>query len=78
MKGTDQKFYAQSFVPSLARADGKSIDDVRLGLSDAVRRGELFAFVEIPADALTVDPSRATMARIAYVSDAPTYDTLRA
>lgn len=48
-------------------------DELRLELSDRVRRGELFAFVEIPAD--IADPEAA--ADVRYYSDHPSYTALR-
>jgi ABC-2 type transport system permease protein len=53
---------------------GKSLDEVRLELSDRIRAKELFAFVELPADALTADGLVAP--RIRYYSDEPTYRDL--
>ncbi len=51
---------------------GKDLDAARLELSDRVRRRELFAFVELPADAFSSDnPS------IRYYSDDPTFEDLR-
>jgi len=49
-------------------------DQARAALSDRVKRDELFAFVEIPADAL--DP--ATASRVQYYSNHPAYRTLPA
>ena len=52
---------------------GRSTEELALELSERVRRGELFAFVDIPADAIVEkgsDPVR-------YSSDRPTYDDLR-
>ena len=51
---------------------GRQPDDLRLELSDRVRKGELFAFVEVPAN--VIDP--AADARIQYYSDHPSYTTL--
>lgn len=51
------------------RAVGIPSDDVRLSLSERVRKGELFAFVEIP-DSPDVD-------KVHYYSDHPAYDDLR-
>src|SRR6185503_2371626 len=49
-------------------------DQARAALSDRVKRDELFAFVEIPGDAL--DP--ATASRVQYYSNHPAYRTLPA
>jgi ABC-type Na+ efflux pump permease subunit len=55
------------FLPELV--DGGATDASRLRLSDRVRKEELFAFVEIPAD---LDHER-----VRYYSDHPAYDELR-
>lgn len=52
------------------------IEGQRLELSDRVRAGELFAFVEIGPDALYADDSREP-ARILYYSENPVFDNLR-
>lgn len=56
------------FVPERADVGGRALDDVRLALSERVRKEELFAFVEIPAE-----PDRE---KIRYYSDHPAYDDL--
>ncbi|MGE5361883.1 MAG: ABC transporter permease, partial [Bacteroidales bacterium] len=57
----------------LVQSGGSTIDDQqRLRLSEQVRAGRLFAFVEIPAD--TIDADRA--GRIRYYSNHPSYDAL--
>jgi ABC-2 type transport system permease protein len=59
------------FLPSAAAfepADGRA----RADLSDRVKRGEIFAFVEIPADALNPD----TKTPISYYSNHPGYRPL--
>jgi ABC-2 type transport system permease protein len=60
------------FVPVEIKPDGRSPDDLRLELSDRVRKQEFFAFVELPAG--IVDP--AAGARIRYYSDHPSYNAL--
>jgi ABC-2 type transport system permease protein len=60
------------FIPVEIKTAGQQPDELRLELSDRVRRGELFAFVEFPAD--VVDPGGE--ARIRYYSDHPSYATL--
>jgi ABC-2 type transport system permease protein len=49
-------------------------EQARAALSDRVKRDELFAFVEIPADAL----NPATASRVQYYSNHPAYRTLPA
>jgi len=60
------------FLATEVRPDGRASEAVRLELSDRVRRQELFAFVEIPAD--VVDPD--AKADIRYYSDHPSYTAL--
>jgi ABC-2 type transport system permease protein len=60
------------FIAVEANSEGRSVEELRLELSDRVRRKELFAFIEIPADVL--DPS--ATGRIRYHSDHPSYDAL--
>jgi ABC-2 type transport system permease protein len=60
------------FIPVEVKADGRSPDDLRLELSERVRRAELFAFVEFPKD--VVDPGSG--AAIKYYSDHPSYGAL--
>src|SRR5687767_14060199 len=38
------------FLPQAVSVAGRNIDDVRLELSERVKKKELFAFVEFPAD----------------------------
>jgi ABC-2 type transport system permease protein len=64
---------APLFLPTPATfADGD--DQARVSLSDRVRRDEIFAFVEIPPDAL----NPATASRLQYYSNHPAYRTLPA
>jgi ABC-2 type transport system permease protein len=60
------------FIPVEVAPGGRQPDDVRVELSEKVRRGELFAFIEIPADIL--DPAAA--GQIRYYSDHPSYAAL--
>lgn len=60
------------FIPVVVKPDGRNPDDLRVELSDRVRKQELFAFVELPAD--IVDP--AAGAQIRYYSDHPSYNAL--
>ena len=56
------------FEPERVDVGGRPLDDVRLALSERVRKEQLFAFVEIPAE-----PDRD---KIRYYSDHPAYDDL--
>lgn len=60
------------FVPVEVQPDGRSPEELRLDLSNRVRREELFAFVEVPAEIL--DP--AANAPIRYYSNHPSYNAL--
>jgi ABC-2 type transport system permease protein len=61
-------------IPVQIETAGRQPDDLRLQLSERVRKGELFAFIEVPENVL--DP--AAEARILYYSDHPSYTTLPA
>ncbi len=60
------------FVPIAVDPGGRSIEELRLELSDRVRRQELFAFVEIPPDVLRPEGT----AGVRYHSDHPSYEAL--
>ena len=60
------------FIPVVVKPDGRNPDELRLELSDRVRREELFAFVELPAELL--DP--AAKVQIRYYSNHPSYNAL--
>jgi ABC-2 type transport system permease protein len=60
------------FIPVEVAAAGRRPDELRLELSDRVRAGELFAFVEFPED--VIEPGGE--ARIRYYSDHPSYAAL--
>jgi ABC-2 type transport system permease protein len=60
------------FIPIEIKPGGRSPEELRLELSDRVRKQELFAFVEVPADIM--DPGAG--ARIRYYSDHPSYNAL--
>jgi ABC-2 type transport system permease protein len=60
------------FKVEMARPDGRDRETLRLELSERVRREELFAFAELPAELLAPD----TTARIRYYSAAPAYGDL--
>ena len=61
------------FEPVAVPPDGTSGDELRIGLSDRVRREELFAFIEIPPDIAQPEAG----ATVRYYSDHPSYDDLR-
>ena len=56
------------FEPERVDVGGRPLDEVRLALSERVRKEQLFAFVEIPAE-----PDRD---KLRYHSDHPAYDDL--
>ncbi len=60
------------FTPVEVSPKGRSIEALRIELSDRVRRQELFAFVEIPAE--IVDPD--SKSEIRYYSNHPSYAPL--
>jgi ABC-2 type transport system permease protein len=64
---------AAPFAPEEVAPGARPADQLRLELSDRVRRGELFAFVEIPDDAIAETGAGA----LRYHSNRPTYDDLR-
>lgn len=71
-RATEQ--HTPALVPLRVAPGSRSPDDVRAELSDRVERGDLFAFVEIPADALDT----AARTKIRYFSNQPTYEALPA
>jgi ABC-2 type transport system permease protein len=62
------------YLPRLESRGSSTPEEHRLLLSDRVRSGDLFAFVEIPKSALEPEGSGE---KIRYYSDHPTYDGLR-
>ncbi len=60
------------FVPEVV-APADDADDLRLRLSERVRRDELFAFIEVPADALTAAVDGPSLQ---YFTQYPTYQSL--
>jgi ABC-2 type transport system permease protein len=66
------------YFPVRSEAESRPREDARLELSERIRKGELFAFVEIPNGIL--DPKRLPPegTKINYYSDKPTDDDLRA
>lgn len=63
-----------SFLPEIVSGGGQAPDATRLALSERVRSGELFAFVEIPAEVLTATGADAP--RLGYYTEYPTYQAL--
>ncbi len=61
------------FEPEIVPPGDRSPDELRLELSARVRDGTLFAFVEIPADAVAASGA----GELLYYSDRPTYEDLR-
>lgn len=60
------------FVPRQVSTDGRTADQVRLALSDEVRAGSLFAFVELPASVAAAGSDEG----LQYFSEHPTYQAL--
>jgi ABC-2 type transport system permease protein len=60
------------FIPIEVKPNGRAPDDLRIELSDRVRREELFAFVELPENLLDPDAK----AQIRYYSNHPSYNAL--
>jgi ABC-2 type transport system permease protein len=60
------------FLPSRIDLGSRSVDDVKVELSDRVKKKDLFAFVEIPADVL--DASK--KAQIHYYAENTSYERL--
>jgi ABC-type Na+ efflux pump permease subunit len=73
--GPDGKLKAPRFEPRFeTKLDGDPAQ-LRLALSDRIREGKVFAFVEVPARVL--DPDSREPATLLYHSDNPNYDDLR-
>lgn len=62
------------FLPSETKAGSGSTDELKVDLSDRVRKKELFAFVEIPAS--IVDLNAAVPGAIEYYTETPSYQAL--
>jgi ABC-2 type transport system permease protein len=60
------------FEPVAMPLDGRSLDELRLELSDRVRAREFFAFVEIPHDIAATEGA----AEVRYYSNHPSYNDL--
>ena len=67
----DREALGGAFTPELA--EGDSLPELRLELSERVRNGNLFAFIEIPANILRTN---APPGAVRYYSDEPTYRNL--
>ena len=67
----DREALGGAFTPELA--EGDSLPELRLELSERVRNGNLFAFIEIPANILRTN---APPGAVRYFSDEPTYRDL--
>jgi ABC-2 type transport system permease protein len=70
---TDGTRTGPEFVPSLIDVGGRAADDIRVELSEQVRKKELFAFVDVPADVIA---SAAKPPAIAYYTEATSYEPL--
>jgi ABC-type Na+ efflux pump permease subunit len=75
LAGQDGKLTGPRFIPELATATSGSREELLLSLSDRVRTGSLFAFVEIPPAA--TEPTSTEPVALRYHSDAPNYNDLR-
>ncbi len=62
------------FVPSPVDPAGRTLDELKVELSERVRAKDLFAFVDIPADALTATGE--TIPPIRYYAENTSYETL--
>ena len=60
------------FLPTQVDPAGRSIDDVKVELSDRIRKKDLFAFVEIPANVLDASQK----ATVHYYAENTTYERL--
>jgi ABC-2 type transport system permease protein len=72
--GPGKRAKGPEFLAERWSGQGRMTDQERARLSDEVRSGRLFAFVEIPVAVLA--PEDASGARIRYYSNHPTYQTL--
>jgi ABC-2 type transport system permease protein len=62
------------FVPSEIALGGRTVDEVKVDLSEQVRKKDLFAFVEIPAEVITA--TAGTVPPIHYYAENTTYEPL--
>ncbi len=72
--GKDGKPYAPKFEPERVELGDRSRDEALLALSDRVRKGDLFAFVEIPEE--VVEPRSAEHEALRYYSENPNDESL--
>jgi ABC-2 type transport system permease protein len=63
--------------PTRVLPESRPREEIRLELSEKIRRGELFAFVEIPAEAVKDARAPGDKVKITYYSDKPTDEDLR-
>ncbi len=68
---SDREALGGSFTPEIA--EGDSLPELRLKLSERIRDDDLFAFIEIPANILQTN---APPEAVRYYSDEPTYRNL--
>ena len=68
--GTNQA--GPHFVPKRVDLAGRTVDDIKVELSDQVRKKELFAFVDIPANVLDADQKAA----VHYYAENTSYERL--
>jgi ABC-type Na+ efflux pump permease subunit len=73
VEGKDGKATGPRFEPVPTEASAGPTDAALLALSDRVRKGELYAFVEIPAEVTRPGPG----AEVKYFSDNPNDNALR-
>lgn len=69
------KATAPQFLPSTAGDEGRTPEETALALSERVRSGELYAFLEIPAEA--VQAASGGPVPLKYYSNTPNYSDLR-
>lgn len=72
----DGKLKTSEFFPSEDKEGGRSADEASLALSDRVRTGEIFAYLEIPAE--VVQAEAGGVVKLKYHSNNPNYRDLLA
>jgi ABC-2 type transport system permease protein len=70
--GPDDKRTGPRFLPERVDVAAKSVDDTKVDLSDRIRKKELFAFVDIPADIVEGGPDVA----VKYYAENTSYERL--
>ena len=73
--GPDGKFKESPYYPREIKDDGKGAEEMALSLSEKVRSKELYAFVEIPAEAIKAEAGGPVTLR--YSSETPNANDLR-